>query len=49
VPTHGYLDDTAAILDRLDGLVFSGGPDIDPAVYGQERHSTARSRRRSRG
>ena len=38
VPTHGFVDDTAAILDRLDGLVFSGGPDIDPAVYGHERH-----------
>ena len=38
VPTHGFVDDAAAILDRLDGLVFSGGPDIDPAVYGQARH-----------
>lgn len=38
VPTHGFVDDTAAILDRLDGLVFSGGPDLDPAVYGHERH-----------
>ena len=26
VPAHGYLDDTAALLDRLDGLVFSGDP-----------------------
>jgi hypothetical protein len=39
VPTHGFVDDTAALLDRLDGLVFSGGPDIDPAVYGQARHA----------
>ena len=38
VPAHGYVDDTAALLDRLDGLVFSGGPDLDPAVYGQARH-----------
>jgi putative glutamine amidotransferase len=38
VPANGYVDDTAALLDRLDGLVFSGGPDIDPAVYGQARH-----------
>jgi putative glutamine amidotransferase len=38
VPTHGFVDDTAALLDRLDGLVFSGGPDIDPAAYGQARH-----------
>jgi putative glutamine amidotransferase len=38
VPAHGYVDDTAALLDRLDGLVFSGGPDLDPAVYGQAPH-----------
>jgi putative glutamine amidotransferase len=38
IPTHGFVDDTAALLERLDGLVFSGGPDIDPAVYGQARH-----------
>jgi putative glutamine amidotransferase len=38
VPAHGYRDDTAALLDRLDGLVFSGGPDLDPATYRQARH-----------
>ena len=38
VPAHGFLDDTEALLDRLDGLIFSGGPDIDPAVYGQTPH-----------
>jgi putative glutamine amidotransferase len=26
------------LLDGLDGLVVSGGPDINPAVYGQEPH-----------
>ena len=25
-------------LDALDGMIFSGGIDIDPAVYGAERH-----------
>jgi putative glutamine amidotransferase len=39
VPTHGFVEHIAALLDRLDGLVFSGGPDIDPAVYGQARHA----------
>ena len=27
-----------AILDDLDGIVFTGGSDINPAVYGQEPH-----------
>jgi putative glutamine amidotransferase len=38
VPAHGFADDTAALVDRLDGLIFSGGPDIDPAVYGALPH-----------
>ena len=38
LPAHGYVDDTGALLDRLDGLLVSGGPDLDPAVYGQEPH-----------
>jgi putative glutamine amidotransferase len=38
LPAHGYADDIAALLDRVDGLVFSGGPDLDPAVYGQASH-----------
>src|SRR6185436_16133858 len=34
-----YADDIAPLLDRMDGLLFSGGPDLDPATYGQERHA----------
>jgi putative glutamine amidotransferase len=26
------------LLDGVDGILFSGGPDIDPAAYGQEPH-----------
>jgi putative glutamine amidotransferase len=28
----------APLLDRLDGICLSGGPDLDPAEYGQDRH-----------
>lgn len=38
LPTHGYADDAGALLDRLDGLLFSGGPDLDPATYGAAPH-----------
>ena len=38
IPAHGFADDTEALADRLDGFVFSGGPDLDPAVYGQTPH-----------
>jgi len=32
------LDAIEETLDRLDGLVFSGGSDLDPELYGQESH-----------
>src|SRR4051795_1219217 len=38
LPAHGYVDDAAALLDRVDGLLVSGGPDLDPAIYGQAPH-----------
>jgi len=34
-PSTDGVDET---LDALDGMVFSGGIDIDPAAYGAERH-----------
>jgi putative glutamine amidotransferase len=33
------VDHVEALLERLDGVCLSGGPDLDPAAYGaQERH-----------
>jgi putative glutamine amidotransferase len=31
-------DHAAALLERVDGLLLSGGVDVDPALYGQPRH-----------
>ena len=31
-------EDATAILDRLDGVLLSGGVDVDPALYGQAPH-----------
>ena len=31
-------EDAEDTLDMLDGIVFSGGADVDPAHYGAERH-----------
>jgi putative glutamine amidotransferase len=34
---HGT--DVEATLGAVDGLVFSGGPDLDPALYGADAHA----------
>jgi gamma-glutamyl-gamma-aminobutyrate hydrolase PuuD len=34
-PSDGGVDET---LDALDGIVFSGGSDLDPDLYGQDAH-----------
>lgn len=31
-------DEVPALLDHVDGLLLCGGPDIDPATYGEEPH-----------
>jgi gamma-glutamyl-gamma-aminobutyrate hydrolase PuuD len=32
------VDGSAELLDLLDGVVFTGGSDLNPATYGQEAH-----------
>ena len=34
-PSHEGVDET---LDAVDGLIFSGGSDLDPSLYGQAAH-----------
>jgi putative glutamine amidotransferase len=33
-------DPDTDILDRIDGIMFAGGSDVDPALYGQAAHPT---------
>src|SRR4051794_2980023 len=33
-------DPDVDILDRVDGIVFTGGSDVDPALYGEAAHAT---------
>jgi len=33
-------DDPAAVLDRVDGVLLTGGLDVDPALYGEAPHAT---------
>ena len=37
-PTPADLDDPAELLELLDGVLVTGGPDIDPAAYGERPH-----------
>jgi putative glutamine amidotransferase len=36
----GWPADAAELLSRLDGLLLTGGADMDPVLYGQEAHET---------
>jgi putative glutamine amidotransferase len=37
IPPLASEDSLHDLLDRLDGIVFPGGPDVEPAKYGQAR------------
>lgn len=47
-PTTPYGDAARAVVARLDGLVVSGGADVDPERYGEERHATVTTTRPDR-
>lgn len=36
IPTVAERSEAEAILERLDGIIFSGGEDVNPAWYGEE-------------
>ena len=37
-PDPGFGEEPEEALDRLDGLILAGGADIDPSLYGAQRH-----------
>jgi putative glutamine amidotransferase len=39
LPADASVDDAVNVLERLDGLIISGGVDVDPSRYGQKRHA----------
>lgn len=40
IPVTSDKDSISKTIERLDGLIMTGGADIPPEAYGQERHST---------
>jgi putative glutamine amidotransferase len=47
-PDPDLAADPAPMLDRLDGLILSGGNDIDPSSYGAESHPATNGTARDR-
>lgn len=40
VPPGATAETARSTVERIDGLVIAGGPDIDPALYGAGAHAT---------
>jgi putative glutamine amidotransferase len=36
-------DDPTAVLAKVDGVLLTGGPDVDPALYGEPAHETTQA------
>lgn len=47
-PASASHDVAAVVVSRIDGLVVSGGADVDPARYGEEPHPSTSSWREDR-
>ncbi|MDB5324982.1 MAG: peptidase [Phycisphaerales bacterium] len=43
LPYRSDLSQVPHYLDGLDGVVLSGGDDLDPSLFGEERHAMARA------
>jgi putative glutamine amidotransferase len=41
-PDESLVEVPDPLLDRFDGLILSGGSDVDPTAYGAERHPETR-------
>lgn len=48
VPPLSSPEAARSILSRVDGIVLTGGEDVDPALYGQARHSKGGDPNRAR-
>jgi len=42
IPVHIPFSDLENLLPRFDGLLFAGGVDIQPGLYGEQKHSSVR-------